>query len=88
MSRQPNPTDFIELWVEDDGDVILCKRPEPQSGDTADVISFPTSNLCYGVNELEQLAAELNSYGCEEKGIKKAILNVVFEGYNEEVTVH
>jgi hypothetical protein len=87
MGLKPNPTDYIELWVEDDGDVILCKRPEPQSGGPSEPISFPTSNLCYGVNELEELAAELNSYGCDKEAIKKAILAVSFENYNEEVTV-
>ena len=79
MSKQPQSTDYIELWVEDDGDIILCKRS--QSGGRA------TNNLCYGVGALEELAAELNSYGCEKKAIKKAILAVSFEEYNEEVTV-
>ena len=89
MSKQPNPTDYIELWVEDDGDTILCKRCPPGDQDgPADMIDFPpTSNLCYGVDELEELAAELNSYGCDKEVIKKAILAVSFENYNEEVTV-
>ena len=87
MSKQPNPTDYIELWVEDDGDIILCKRPELQFGGPSEIISFPTSNLCYGVNELDDLAAELNSCGCEKEAIKKAILEVTFREYNEEITV-
>ena len=88
MSKQPKPTDYIELWVEDDGDVILCKRQEPQSGNgPADPISYPTGNLCYGIGEMEELAAELNGYGCTKEAIKKAILGVSFENYNEEVTV-
>ena len=87
MSKQPKPTDFIELWVEDDGDIILCKRQEPQSGGPAEPISFPTSNLCYGVTELEELFIELNSYGCNKEASKKAILEVSFGDYNEEVTV-
>jgi hypothetical protein len=88
MSKQPNPTDYIELWVEDDGDTILCKRQEPgEQNGPADEICFPTSNLCYGINELEELASELNSYGCDKEAIKKAILKVSFENYNEEVTV-
>jgi hypothetical protein len=87
VSKQPNSTDYIELWVEDDGDIILCKRQEPQSGGPAEDISFPTKNLCYGVTELEELAAELNSYGCDKEVIKKAILEVTFEDYNEQVTV-
>lgn len=83
-----NATDYIELWVEDDGDTILCKRQEPQSGGPAEPISFPTSNLCYGVNELEELKAELVSYGCrDEATIDRAIKEAVEGPYNEETTV-
>lgn len=81
---QPKPTDYIELWVEDDGDTILCKRQEPQSGGPAEPISFLTSNLCFGVNELEELKAELVSYGCwDEATIDRAIKETLDGAYNE-----
>lgn len=85
--KTPVLTDFVELWVEDDGDIILCKRPEPDSGGPVDIIMFPSGNLCYGINEMEALFAELSTYGCEKKAMKKAILKVAFEDYNEPVTV-
>ena len=96
MSK-PNPTDFIELKVEDDGDVILIKRQEPGDDGPAIAIDFPpTKNLCYGItiekncfhnNELKSLEAELLSYGCPKKASQKAILEASFGAYNEEVTV-
>jgi hypothetical protein len=80
-------TNYIELWVEDDGDTILCLRQEPESGGPASVIELPSTNLCYGVNELEELKSELISYGCDETMIDRAIKEVTEGSYNEEVIV-
>jgi hypothetical protein len=76
MSKQPDPSDIIELKVEDDGDVILVKRSKP-----------PVDPLHYGMDNLKELQTELESYGCESKWIKKAILAVTFSEYNDEVKV-
>jgi hypothetical protein len=79
--QKPENHDFIELWVEDDGEIVLCKRPEEYE------IFPPIKNLCYSILEMESLAIELHSYGVEKTAIQKAILKVCFENYNEPVRV-
>lgn len=81
-------TDYIELWVEEDGDTILCLRQEPQSGVESWGVGGSMKNLCYGSTELEELKAELVSYGCrDEATIDRAIKEAAEGPYNEEVTV-
>jgi hypothetical protein len=81
-------TDYIELWVEDDGDTILCLRQEPQSEGPGNAIEFPSRNLCYGSSELEELKAELVSYGCWDNAtIDRAIKEAAEGPYNEETFV-
>lgn len=82
------PTDFIEIKVEKDGDVILIKREEPgEQNGPGDLIFSPTKNLCYGVNELVVLEAELLSYGCIKSIVKSSIIYCLTGNYNEEVIV-
>ena len=77
MSKQPIPTDIIELEVADDGDTTLTKRPVK-----------PTYNLGYMIEDLKNLQIELESYGCwDTKTIKKAILEVTFSDYNQEILI-
>jgi hypothetical protein len=79
MSKKPEPSDYIEVEVKDDGECILTKRPNKGS-------RF-VMHLAYGMDGLESLHSELTSYGFTEKAGKKAILKVTFSEYNEEVTV-
>ena len=80
--------DYIELWVEEDGDTILCLRQEPESGGPGEAIEFPSRNLCYGSTDLEELKAELTGYGCwDETTIDRAIKETAEGPYNEETLV-
>jgi hypothetical protein len=89
MKKKRESTDYIELWVEEDGDTIICKRHGPGEQDgPADAIDFPpTQNLCYGINELDALKAELQTYGCDDAAIARAFRELHTEGYNEQVKV-
>jgi hypothetical protein len=84
---KPEKTDFIELWVENDSSIILCKRSESEESPVSSPIVFPSLNLCFGIDDMESLYSELSSYGAEKTDIKRAILAVSFAPYNEEITV-
>ena len=75
-------TDYIELHVYDDGDIVLTKRPEPK------VDKLPEEGvLCFGMDSLEELKAELHSYGCDPEVSHRVIMEVIDGGYGQETFV-
>jgi hypothetical protein len=73
-------TNFIELKVEDDGDTTLTLVQHYGS-----VSRYQTGNLCYALTELEELKAELLSYGCWDEAMIDRNIKEATEGpYNVE----
>lgn len=80
MNNSPKSTDIIELCVCPDGTILLIKRTQKPFGMIA-VLTY-TSGID---EEMEALAAELYSYGASKSAIKRAILDVSFAPYNDEI---
>ena len=86
---EKSTSDYIELYVYGDGDIALIRRQEPSLEDVpGEAFLLPQKDvLTYGVNQVDELKAELLEYGCETNVIDRCVAEALNSGYGEETFV-